>query len=56
MRFSIPQRMLLQPNHFERVGSLRQVILEFIAYYNETVKPIQWSCTVERLKRKLGAN
>jgi transposase len=54
--FSILQRKLLQPNHFERLGSLRQTILEFIAYYNQTAKPIQWSYTVEKLEQKLGAN
>ena len=54
--FSILQRKLLQPNHFERLGSLRQDISAFIAYYNQTAKPIQWSYTVEKLKEKLGAN
>jgi transposase len=54
--FSILQRKLLQPNHFERLGSLRQTILGFIAYYNQTAKPIQWSYTVEKLELKLGAN
>jgi hypothetical protein len=41
----------LQPNHFERLGSLRQHILAFIAYYNQTAKPIQWSYTVEKLEK-----
>jgi hypothetical protein len=54
--FSILQRKLLQPNHFERLGSLRQNILAFIAYHNQTAKPIQWSYTVEKLEKKLGAN
>jgi hypothetical protein len=54
--FSILQRKLLQPNHFERLGSLRQDILAFIAYHNQTAKPIQWSYTVEKLEQKLGAN
>lgn len=54
--FSILQRKLLQPNHFERLGSLRQDILAFIAYYNQTAKPIQWSYTVEKLEQKLGTN
>jgi transposase len=49
--FSILQRKLLQPNHFERLGSLRQHILAFIAYYNQTAKPIQWSYTVEKLEK-----
>ena len=54
--FSILQRKLLQPNHFERLGCLRQDISAFIAYYNQTAKPIQWSYTVEKLKEKLGSN
>ena len=54
--FSILQRKLLQPNHFDRLGSLRQDILAFIAYHNQTAKPIQWSYTVEKLEKKLGAN
>jgi len=54
--FSILQRKLLQPNHFERLGSLKQDILAFIAYCNQTAKPIQWSYTVEKLEQKLGAN
>jgi hypothetical protein len=54
--FSILQRKLLQPNHFARLGSLAQDILAFIAYHNQTAKPIQWSYTVEKLEQKLGAN
>ena len=54
--FSILQRKLLQPNHFERLGNLRQAILDFIAYYNQTAKPIQWSYTVEKLEQKLETN
>lgn len=54
--FSILQRKLLQPNHFERMGSLRQATSDFIAYYNQTAKPIQWSYTVDKLEQKLGAN
>lgn len=52
--FSILQRKLLQPNHFERSGTLRQAIMDFIAYSNETAKPIQWSYTVADLRQKLG--
>ena len=54
--FSILQRKLLQPNHFDRLGSLRQAILEFMAYYNQAAKPMQWSYTVEKLEQKLGTN
>ena len=54
--FSILQRKLLQPNHFERLGKLRQTITEFISYYNETSKPIQWSYTFDKLEQKLGAH
>jgi hypothetical protein len=54
--FSILQRKLLQPNHFERLGSLKLDIVNFIAYHNQTAKPIQWTYTVEKLEQKLGAN
>lgn len=54
--FSILQRKLLQPNHFESLEALEKAILAFIAYYNRTAKPIQWSYTVEKLEMKLGLN
>jgi len=54
--FSILQRKLLQPNHFESLEVLKQAILAFIAYYNQAAKPIQWSYTVEKLEEKLGVN
>ena len=52
--FSILQRKLLQPNHFESLDALRQSVLDFIAYRNQTAKPIQWTYTVEKLEEKLG--
>jgi hypothetical protein len=54
--FSILQRKLSQSNHFQRPGSLRHDILDFIAYHNLSAKPIQWSYTVAKLEQKLGAN
>ena len=51
--FSILQRKLLQPNHFKSLEALEKAILAFIAYYNQTAKPIQWSYTVEKLEKKL---
>lgn len=54
--FSILQRKLLQPNHFESLEALTAAIMAFITYYNQTAKPIQWSYTVEKLERKLGVN
>jgi hypothetical protein len=50
--FSILQRKLLQPNHFLSTVCLQQAISDFIAYYNQKAKPIQWSSTVEKLERK----
>jgi hypothetical protein len=35
---------------------LKQAILDFIDYYNQTAKAIQWSYTVEKLEQKLGVN
>jgi transposase len=54
--FSVLQRKLLQPNHFESLEVLKQAILDFIDYYNQTAKAIQWSYTVEKLEQKLGVN
>ena len=54
--FSILQRKLLQPNHFVSTQALEQAILAFLAYYNQTAKPINWSYTVEKLERKLGTH
>ncbi|GHO62970.1 hypothetical protein KSC_018620 [Ktedonobacter sp. SOSP1-52] len=54
--FSILQRKLLQPNHFLSTDALEQAISDFIAYYNQTAKPIKWSYTIEKLERKLGAH
>jgi transposase len=54
--FSILQRKLLQPNHFESLGALEKAVLAFIARRNETAKPIQWTYTFEKLEKKLGVN
>ena len=51
--FSILQRKRLQPNHFPSLEGLAEAIEAFIAYYNETAKPIRWSYTVEKLEHKL---
>jgi hypothetical protein len=52
--FSLLQRKLLQPNHFTSLDELQQAILDFIAHYNQTAKPLKWSYTVEQLERKLA--
>lgn len=52
--FSILQRKHLQPNHFPSVEALEASLKEFIAYYNQEAKPIQWTYTVEKLEQKLG--
>ena len=52
--FSLLQRKLLQPNHFASTDELQQAILDFIAYYNQTAKPLKWSYTVEHLEQKLS--
>jgi hypothetical protein len=52
--FSILQRKLLKPNHFESLAALEQDILKFIDHYNQTAKPIQWTYTIEKLEKKLG--
>jgi hypothetical protein len=52
--FSILQRKLLQPNHFARLEELEQAMAQFIAVYNQTTRPINWTYTVEKLETKLG--
>lgn len=54
--FSILQRKLLTPNHFENLEALQTAIELFIAFYNRSAKPINWSYTVEKLEQKLGIN
>lgn len=52
--FSILQRKLLTPNHFESLEVLQTAIELFITFYNRSAKPINWSYTVEKLEQKLG--
>jgi transposase len=51
--FSILQRQRLQPNHFESLQALEQVIADFIVYYNQEAKAIKWTYTIEKLEKKL---
>ena len=52
--FSLLQRKHLQPNHFPSTDVLETSLNEYIAYYNHTAKPINWTYTVEKLEQKLG--
>jgi transposase len=52
--FSLLQRKHLQPNHFLSTDDLEASLGEYIAYYNQTAKPINWTYTVEKLEQKLG--
>jgi len=54
--FSVLQRKLLTPCHFESKDDLAQAIMKFIRYENVSPKPIQWTYTVEKLEKKLGTN
>jgi transposase len=54
--FSVLQRKLLQPNHFESLADLEQAIMAFITHCRQKAKPIQWSYTVANLETKLGTN
>lgn len=54
--FSILQRKALTPNHFADLEALKQRILDFIAHYNLSAKPIQWSYTVAKLEEKFATN
>lgn len=52
--FSTLQRKQLQPNHFLSSDALEASLDQYIAYYNQTAKPINWTYTVEKLEQKLG--
>src|SRR5260370_38829892 len=54
--FSLLQRKHLQPNHFLSTDALEASLDEYIAYYNQTPKPINWTYTVEKLEQKLGSH
>jgi hypothetical protein len=43
--FSILVRRVIKRGNFTAVDDLRQRILEFIAYFNQTAKPFRWSYT-----------
>ncbi|HEY1348504.1 MAG TPA: IS630 family transposase, partial [Ktedonobacteraceae bacterium] len=51
--FSLLQRKCLQPNHFVSPSALETALGEYISYYNQTAKPINWTYTVEKLEQKL---
>lgn len=51
--FSLLQRKCLQPNHFVSPSALETALGEYITYYNQTAKPINWTYTVEKLEHKL---
>ena len=52
--FSILQRKVLSPNHFESVAHVKQLLLNFIQYHNRTATPIRWSYTIAKLEKKFG--
>jgi DDE superfamily endonuclease len=52
--FSVLQRKHLQPNHFSTATALETSLMEFIASYNQSAKPIKWTYTSEKLAHKLG--
>jgi len=52
--FSLLQRKHLQPNHFPSTDVLETSLNEYIASYNHTAKPINWTYTVVKLEQKLG--
>jgi transposase len=54
--FSVLQRKALTPNHFVDLEALKQRILDFIAHYNRSAKPIHWSYTVTKLEEKFATN
>jgi hypothetical protein len=53
---SIRQRKALTPNHFVSLDALKQHILDFIAHYNQSARPLNWSYTVAKLEKKFATN
>jgi hypothetical protein len=49
-------RKHLQPNHFPSTNALETSLSEYIAYYNQAAKPINWTYTVEKLEQKVGTH
>ncbi|MCA1681015.1 MAG: IS630 family transposase [Actinobacteria bacterium] len=47
--FSIVQRKLLQPNHFEDTAELARALNDFEHHYNEIAKPFDWRFTADNL-------
>jgi transposase len=54
--FSVLQRKVLQPNHFERTETLAETVLAFIRRCNVMPRPIRWPYTIQGLEAKLGTN
>ena len=52
--FSVLQRTCLQPTHFVSTTALEIALNEYVAYYNQTATPINWTYTVAKLEHKLG--
>lgn len=52
--FSVLQRKLLTPNHFNSCSELAQAIMEFLRRENLSPKPIRWTYTIQKLETKLG--
>jgi transposase len=51
--FSLLQRKCLRPNHFVSTHALETALAEYVSYYNQTAKPINWTYTVEKLEQQL---
>jgi DDE superfamily endonuclease len=54
--FSVLQRKCLQPTHFVSTTALDNALNEYITYYNQAAKPINWTYTIEKLEQKIGAH
>jgi len=52
--FSVLQRKLLTPNHFNSRSELALAIMEFLRCENLSPKPIRWTYTIQKLETKLG--
>jgi DDE superfamily endonuclease len=52
--FRVLQRQCLQPNHFVTTTAREIALTDYLAYSNQTAKPINWTYTSEKLEQKLG--
>ena len=51
--FSLLQRTCSRPNHCVSTHALETALAEYVSYYNQTAKPINWTYIVEKREQQL---